>query len=856
MKPFHTIAIPHRDILEGKLTMDVFAADLWETYIGKAPSDYVDYDLFFNRTYITDGLRNLLDIVKKRIEGFGGDPVIQLQTPFGGGKTHSLIALMHKARKDWKAKVVVLVGTNLDAKEQTLWEVMEEQLTGKVEILRGKVSPGKEKIKNLLSQYQPLLILMDEVLQYVTKAAGVKVENSTLSAQTIAFMQELTEVVSSLEKACLVVTLPSSLIEHYDQEAERFFSQLQKVVGRMERVYTPVQEYEIAKVIRRRLFSSVDEEEAKKVVYNFIEYAEKENILPVGLEVTQYRDRFLESYPFLPDVIDVLYHRWGSIPDFQRTRGVLRLLSLVIYDLKDSNNSYISLADFDFENKDIRSELIKYIGNQYNSVLAEDITDANAGSKKVDLSVGESYKGLRLGTRTARTIFMYSFSGGHERGATMVDIKRSATTLNNPSSVIADVLDNLKEKLFYLQYQNGKYFFSSQPNLNRMLIIRMESIKDDKVEEIEKNMIKDMISQDKLKVYFWEENSFNIPDDSDFKLIILKEEKKDVIDNILRFKGEFPRVNLNVIFFLVPLESERQALLNLIRKYLAYKSLEEDKGLALNDEQRKEVKDEIKKTYNILREQLRRAYRIVLIPTKDGYKKEDLGVPTYGENKKLNVQVYEKLKGLGEILEKIEPVVIKEKYLKDKNYVFTLQILNSSYRTPGEIRFSDKDVLEKGIIKGVKDEVFGLGELENDREVCRYYGEDKTPSVSFAENEILIKKEICEEQEKEKSLPPQREEKVKERGEGINDTERPPIVSPTGEVPITTKVKEKEKIKLRFKLPEGKASDLMKIVSLIGRKFKNVEIEIRADEGSMTEDEYERIVKEAFLQLGIDFEEE
>ncbi len=95
-RAFHTIAIPHDDILQGRLTLDVFAADLWEVYHGRGPEEYRDSTLFFQKTYLTDGLRNLLEVVQKRLAGQGGDPVIQMQTPFGGGKTHALIALYHK----------------------------------------------------------------------------------------------------------------------------------------------------------------------------------------------------------------------------------------------------------------------------------------------------------------------------------------------------------------------------------------------------------------------------------------------------------------------------------------------------------------------------------------------------------------------------------------------------------------------------------------------------------------------------------------------------------------------------------------------------------------------------------------
>ncbi len=229
-------------------------------------------------------------------------------------------------------------------------------------------------------------------------------EESTLAAQGIAFIQELTETVSTLEKASLVITLPSSVIEHYDERAEKLFQQLQKISGRIEKIYTPVRENDIVKVIRRRLLHSINEKSAKDVITGFIEYAEKESILPPGVESSEYMKRFAESYPFMPEVVEALYHRWGSFPSFQRTRGVLRLLSLVIHSLQDSNKPYISLADFDLNNHELRQELLKHIDSEYNSIIGADITDKDSGARKVDNSLGSAYKGLNLGTRSATAI--------------------------------------------------------------------------------------------------------------------------------------------------------------------------------------------------------------------------------------------------------------------------------------------------------------------------------------------------------------------------------------------------------------------------------------------------------------------
>src|SRR5438552_14053849 len=191
--------------------------------------------------------------------------------------------------------------------QDTLWGAIEKQLTGTVSQLSGNVSPGREKLRTLLRQHQPVLSLMDEVLEYTTKAAGVPVGDTSLAAQTIAFMQELTEVAGTLDRVCVVVTLPSSILEHYDEKAERLFQQLQKVAGRVEKIYTPVQEQEVTSVIRQRLFSDIDQKGADGNVQEFMDYVVRESLLPTDIEPSEYRRRFRESFPFLPQPVDTLY---------------------------------------------------------------------------------------------------------------------------------------------------------------------------------------------------------------------------------------------------------------------------------------------------------------------------------------------------------------------------------------------------------------------------------------------------------------------------------------------------------------------------------------------------------------------
>ena len=769
--------------------------------------------------------------------------------------------MYHKAN-EWKAQKAVIVGTPMRAND-TLWGMLESQLTGKIERFDGLTSPGRDAIYELLSEEQPVLILIDEVLEYVTKAAGVRVVDSTLAAQTAAFMQELTEAVGILEKVALVITLPSGTMEHYDEQAQRLFQQFSHVSGRVEKIYTPVQEHEISEVIRRRLFTSIDADTADKVIQDFMNYAVNESMLPPGTEPSEYRKRFETAYPFLPEVIDVLYQRWGSFPYFQRTRGVLRLLSLVLDSLREKTLPYITLADFDLSVQEIRQELLKHIGPEYDSIIAADITSEVAGAKQVDVGLGDAYKGFRLGTRSATTVFLYSFSGRpdpEKKGASLGEIKRNATTTGNPSSVVAEASEQLRSRLFYLQHGGERTYFANQPNLNRILQTRMENIADSKVGEFEEMVLKDNLSGKGIDTYVWQKDSSGIRDDPELKLVILKEHDSVLMQDTLEMKGSTPRVNRNTVFFLTPLDRERSGFYNQIRKVIAYQTIENDKTLALSSGQSKEVRTERKKAEDGIGDMLRRYYRTLFTPTKEGLKDGDLGVPTYGDTKKLDEVVYDKLKSDGEILESIHPLAIKERYLKTNKSVSIEQLHQSSARTPGEARVIGQDAWKSGIRQGVEQGLFGLGELEDENPVCRYFKESPL-SINLAGSEVIIRDDICIAQKEAEEAD---EENKKSSGvtypsgsihtppdivEGKDGVDKPNVDSSGPER------NGRKEVHLQFTVPKGQVAGLMGVMNLLQSNFDNLQIDLRATDGEMSEQDYEDKIKETFAQLGIDLDE-
>jgi len=851
MPPFHTIAVPHDDILAGRLTMDVFAADLWEVHRGRGPDEYRDPDRFFQKTHMTEGLGHLLAVVEKRLSGRGGDPVIQLQTPFGGGKTHALIALYHKAA-EWGANRAAIVGTALDATRDPLWAVLAEQLAGRRDGFEQPTAPGREALRGLLADRQPLVILVDELLEYVPKAAGVRVGGSTLADQTLAFFQELTETAASLERVCVLATLTSRAAERYGESAEEFSFKVQKVLGRMEKIYTPVEEHEITAVVRRRLFSQVHEAKARRVIKRFVDYAEREGLLPPGEEPSAYSRRFLASYPFLPEVIGVLYHRWGSFLEFQRTRGVLRLLALVLHDLKTRNLPYVTLSDFNLSNQEIRRELLKHIGPQFDSVIAADITDTNAGARRVDAEMGASLRGLALGTRAATAIFLHSFTGAGEAGATMAEIKRHAALPDIPASTVVEAVHSLYTRTTsYLHKRGELYCFTSQPNLEALIRAREEDVGEDVTTTLERERLARNLRGRNFKVHIWPESDGDIPDTPDLKLIVLREppapqsHAEGFMKRCLEQKGMKPRVHRNSLVFLCTMENERLALDHALRKFAAASAVQHEKAKELSKEMKSELKAKVKEADSHLNTQVRRAYRLVFTPAEGGgFRRFDLGVPSHGTDLPIDDEAYDLLRHEQEILERIEPRVLKERFLKDRQWVSTAQLADGWSRTPGAMRVPDPEAWRQAIASGVERGLFGFGTIEGGEPRCAAF---KTrPKVELADDEAIIAPSLCP--------APGPQEPI--------ETQPAPYAAgqagagaPAANEGAATVVVGRQQLALRFQVPKGQVSSLLGVLNLLQQKFDTLELTIRASGGELSDLDYETKLLEAFRQMGIEPEE-
>jgi hypothetical protein len=515
LAPWTQIARPHDDVLGAALDMGTYAANLAGVFRSRPgiPPVYLDAHRFFEATYLTQRLEDLLRDVLRVLGGGDGDRVLQLRTPFGGGKTHTLLALLHLTR-DRQAcasaseqiaklpdpgpvRVAVLSGEELDPlspmtatgiETRTLWGELAAQL-GCYQLLadhdREGSAPGGDVLRRVLGE-EPVLILLDEVLVYVEKARAVARGDSTAGRQAMLFIQALTETVNAHPHAAMVYSLQASVGEAVG--AEGLLSDLDKLVARIDAKREPVSDAEVSRVVQKRLFAGLgDPEVHREVARAYADLhgrqlqaaADTEDARREALsEAALLEQRILDTYPFHPALLDLMYHRWGSLPSYQRTRGALQFLASTIHALWEQRSStpLIGPGDVDLADEATRGSFFGQVGERerYASVLASDITSDGSGAKIVDRRLGAdspTVAQLAVGTRVSTAVILYSFGAreGEDAGVLEGDLTASVLTPGLDRNIVLAALHELREEALYLHYTGRRYRYEPRPNLTKLI---------------------------------------------------------------------------------------------------------------------------------------------------------------------------------------------------------------------------------------------------------------------------------------------------------------------------------------------------------------------------------------------------
>src|SRR5579884_2463438 len=552
LKPWREIVTPHDDVATGRYQQAEFAADLWQVHLGQGTDEYRDPVEFFRRTYLTESLKGLLVGGVRRLSSQGGDPVVQLQTNFGGGKTHSMLALLHlvsgakpnelngidEILRDAgstnlpTAQPVVLVGNKISPGNpitkpdgtiiRTLWGELAYQLGGRKAFARvaaddeRATNPG-DVLRELFLEYGPCLILIDEWVAYARQLH----DQSDLPAGSFetqfTFAQALTESARAAQRCLVVISLPASdatgspHIQAEDVEVggargREALDRLRNVIGRVEETWRPAAAEESFEIVRRRLFQPLTDPAqftARDVVARaFAElYRTQAQEFPSACREAGYETRLRNAYPIHPEIFDRLYTDWSTLLKFQRTRGVLRLMATVIHSLWENGdkNPLILPSTIPVDDPRVQFELTRYLSDNWVPVIERDVDGPGSLPARLDGEVPNLGK-FSACRRVARTVYLGSaptVAAAH-RGLEDRQIYLGCVMPGESAAVFGDALRRLGGMATYLYQDGRRFWYSTQPTVTKLADDRAEQLKrePDKVaKEIERRVRADLSKQ-------------------------------------------------------------------------------------------------------------------------------------------------------------------------------------------------------------------------------------------------------------------------------------------------------------------------------------------------------------------------
>ncbi len=680
---------PRKDVMAGELTDSRFAAGLEDVAAGTAADTYGKPETFFAQTYPSEGLRTLLNEALGRVGGTRPDAasVLRLETNFGGGKTHNLIALFHAARTGipselaasfmdpgvlagataTPAAVAVFVGTSAGASTfpavhgitaNTAWGYLALQVGGldAYEIVRGDdetlSAPGSDQLKRVFDG-KPVLILIDEIARYLSSASARKVADSTLAKQTLSFLMALLEAADSSERVVVVITTAGET-DAFAADTEDLAATLKEVaslLARKELVLRPSGEADLPKILARRLFETdmAHLPQKKAIALRYAEAAESAHSagldLPPETISGNYARDIEASYPFHPDLIRVLDKQLSTIPNFQRTRGALRLLARAVRRTWDNgiDLDLIHLHHLDLSDTALAEDLSSRIDRPlYEPVIRADIAQQAGGAPShaddVDTRMGTPY-----GRRLATAAYLFSLTRDVP-GVAASALYGAVLTPGDDPNLIVKALDGLESTCWYLHADVRGYRFSTEASLVRLVQEAEEKVSGSKVRERATKIFSEQFKDSALKVRrAWEDAK--VPDNSedaylvayhwdDFGDTLGVDPGGKVPGKILETYEKSPSAGVreyrNRLLFLAPNSDGHESMLKAVRRLLALEQLRGTPELlsSLSEEKRADVDKQASEATGLARVAVCNHVNVLYVPGMGGLETIVLGTVT------------------------------------------------------------------------------------------------------------------------------------------------------------------------------------------------------------------------------------
>lgn len=673
LAPWRDVIMPHQDVATGKFDQAEFAADLFEVAEGNAEPEYGDPEQFFARTFMTSGLRDLLVGAAQRLSGGDGDPIIELQTNFGGGKTHSMIALYHLAAGVPAHKLVgvaealaeagvelpdkisraVLVGQKIspstpwtpepDLAIRTLWGRLAYQLGGRegYELVRiddeNGTNPGSA-IKTLFERFGPAVVLIDEWVAYARQLrdGGDRLPGGDFDTQ-FTFAQALTEAAAAVKNVVVLISIPASDIEVGGDRGRSALEKLKNVVTRQAKQWQPASPDESFEIVRRRLFDPITPDNARVrdgVILAFMGmYKDHHGDFPSGTAEADYRRRMEVSYPIHPELFDRLFGDWSSLDKFQRTRGVLRLMALAVSQLwqRGDQSLLIMPGTLPMDSGSLASEMKKYLEEGWDPVIKSDIDGENALPLRIDRE-NKHFGQLSATRRVARTVYMAS--AAKPDGARGVDIKSvvlGCVQPGEPPAQFADALKRLSSQATHLYVDGNQYWYSLQPNVTRLAADRAASnVTDHDADDEVRRRLTQEPRTPFTSMQIFAEGPGDVPDDDEgVRLVVLtpgvthqaadsSSPALDLASQILAQRDGGPRLNRNMLVFVAASANRLSELRQAARMHIAWKSIVSDhEALDLTAHQKRQAETRVSETSKQVDSLIAETFTLILTPSQE-----------------------------------------------------------------------------------------------------------------------------------------------------------------------------------------------------------------------------------------------
>ncbi|MHC5777958.1 ATP-binding protein [Nostoc sp.] len=670
--------VPREEILEGELSSDLFAAKLRLVVEGLAPQVYQDPTAFFANTFATDGLKTLISEVFGRLVGAAvGSPIIRLETSFGGGKTHDEIALWHIAKHgreipgldrfadninlipDRPIQAAAIACQDLDpvngvyhadtgVTTYTLWGEIAYQINGVTgySLLKGsdeqRVSPGTVVLERII-QGQPTVIIIDEIASYLRKAKATVVGNSNLAGQVVAFLFALMDLAASCNNLVFVYTLASSTDSFGEETTE--IRETISATARQERIIKPSTDIEIYNIVKQRMFSSIEANAANNASKEYLQTYKASRInLPDGCKDARYADSIEQSYPFHPELFNLLTKKIASIPNFQRTRGALRLFARVIRYLWDDTTAWIPLIHSHHIpigiEEEITSDLTARLERPLMRITIQaDIYNKDGREAHAQLQDAEWIAAGKppFSTWVARTIFLHSITQGISAGIRRAELNLSLLTPGLEIGFVDTALERLSEVAWYLENDPMTTLarFKEEPSINKIIAEEKAQVGITEAKDDLRSRRDAIFANRLLTLVIAPESPADVDDVSDSIALCLidfneatisvtTEGPPPMVEKIFNETGESGKFRTfrNRLLFLVANKQELDRAIDNAREFRAIQNIlnSPNRLQDLSENQQKQLKDKKGSLDLGVRVSLTNAYRHLFYPANDPVK--------------------------------------------------------------------------------------------------------------------------------------------------------------------------------------------------------------------------------------------